>query len=226
MLRQYPQNCILGTQRKTLNDFVCRKISFLFGFEVKTFVLWVKTFSSLLKTESYVYRSLLMVFTWFLLWFWTYQTLSEILPVWLAKASLAVQKVLEKKRFHKFFIFGAFWSKVFHTSDKNFRQSTGFGVVRSLNKIIEEKFPGKKIAFIIYYELQRKVLRLSLIFFWHALHNFIFHLQSSMLLAKKVWEWKEFNKFFRSFSRWTPHSRRNCSDSMPETAFYVPREKH
>ena len=44
-------------------------VSYFFSvFERKHFVLWVKVFSSLLKTASYVYRRPLVVFIWFLLW--------------------------------------------------------------------------------------------------------------------------------------------------------------
>ena len=91
-------------------------------FERKHFVIWVKTFSSLLKTASYIYRRQLVFFFVFL-WNMEISDFERYSYGMIGKGFfLPVQKVVGEKFFWRnffFLFFCALWSKHFHTSDKN-----------------------------------------------------------------------------------------------------------
>ena len=161
--------------------------------------------------------------------FWRYQTLSETFLVYLAKAPFCQSgKLLEGKTFPRKIFFCLFLvhfrPKIFTHRTKTFRQSSGIWVLRVQKKVFEEKIPGKN-CFQHRSEYQRKVLRLSAFFFDMLFTNFIYHFQSSMSVAKNVWEEKEFCIFFTISSGIISPFGQNSWGSIDKTAFFVPREK-
>ena len=233
LLRQSSQNCILRTQSKSLEEFFFKKnlnSYFYSAFERKQFVLWVNTFTSLLKIASYVNRKLLRVLYWFLLGFWKYQTLSETFLVFLAKAPFCQSGfLLDGKTFprKKFFCrcLVHFRQKIFTHRTENFRQSSGIWVVRVQKKIFEEKIPGKILLSTLILSISGKFSDFQQIFFRHALHKLPLSFSKQYVGGKKCLRIKSVLYFFRILNGRISHFGQNSWGSINKTAFFVPREK-
>ena len=171
---------------------------------------------------------------WFLLGFWKYQTLSETFLVFWAKAlfcqsgNLLEGKTFPRKIFLCLFLV-QFRQKIFTHRTKTFRQSSGIWVLRVQKKVFEEKIPGKKFLSTLVLSISGKFSDFQHFFFDMLFTNFIYHFQSSMSVAKNVWEEKEFCIFFLNFERnsfalWTKLLRQfpqNCILCMQRSLWMI-----
>ena len=204
---------------------------FYSAFEGEQFVLWVKTFSSLLKIASDVSRRLLRVLYWFLPWilkisdferniFGIFGQIS-ILPV---RKFVGGQNVSEKNILLS--LLSAHQAKDFHTSEQNLPAVLWNSSCTCPEEDFRRKSSWKKIAFNIDSQYQRKFLRLSANFCSTCSSQASFFIWRAVCWRQKMSEKKEsLIIFFRILSGRISHFGKNCWDSLLKTPFYVPRVK-
>ena len=165
-------------------------------FQRKHFVLWVKVFSIFLKSASYV----LVVFNWFLLETWRYQTLTGKFLVRLAMISFfQSEKLLEAKCFLKKKIL-VFFKRVLikilsHIGRKPSGSPLEFALYVSIRSFLKRSFLEKKNFFQLRSWVSVECFQTFGKFFRHALHKLHLSFQRSMSEAKHVWEGREFYIF-------------------------------
>ena len=163
----YPGKNFGGTYfQKNLVSYLC------LVFERKHSVFSVETFSILLKTASYVYRRLLVVF-WFILWFMkTLDFEPYIFGMTDKSLFLPLQKVVGETFFEKTTVLSIlvhFGQKIFTHRTKNFGSALEFALCVSRITVLKESLSGKNFVSNFPLTLSCTLSDFELIFFKHAL---------------------------------------------------------